>query len=88
MGYFCYLLECADGTYYCGWTKDLQHRIEMHNKGRGARYTRSRRPVRLVYFEEQGSQGDAMRREHELKKKTHEQKAALARAFKAGDDDE
>lgn len=87
MCYFCYLLECADGTYYCGWTKDLQRRVDMHNKGRGARYTRSRRPVSLVYFEEQESQGDAMRREHELKKKNHDQKAALVRAYKARNDD-
>jgi putative endonuclease len=87
MAYFCYLLECADGTFYCGWTKDLQHRVEMHNKGRGARYTRSRGPVSLVYFEELDNQGDAMRRELELKKKNHQQKADLIRQFKAGDDD-
>lgn len=52
MSFFCYILECADGTYYIGWTTDPQRRLLQHNAGRGARYTRSRRPVRLVYLEE------------------------------------
>jgi putative endonuclease len=81
MPFFCYLLECSDGTYYCGWTKDVDRRVETHNKGRGARYTRARRPVKLVYFEELPSQGDAMRREHKLKQKSHDKKAALIRQF-------
>lgn len=83
MAYFCYLLECTDGTYYCGWTNDLKRRLDMHNKGRGARYTRSRRPVSLVYYEELENQGEAMRRERKLKKKSHDQKAALIRQFEA-----
>jgi putative endonuclease len=81
MAFFCYLLECADGTYYCGWTKDVQHRLEMHNKGRGAKYTRMRRPVALVYYEELSSQSEAMQRERRLKQKTHEQKAKLIHGF-------
>ena len=60
----------------------------MHNKGRGARYTRSRRPVKLVYFEELSSQGDAMRRERKLKQKTHDQKSALIRQFEESEHDQ
>ncbi len=86
MAFYCYLLECEDGTFYCGWTKDVKRRLDMHNSGRGARYTRSRRPVRLVYFEELGSQAEAMRRERGLKRKTHEQKAELASHFNPGED--
>ena len=81
MAFFCYLLECADGTYYCGWTKDVQRRVEMHNKGRGAKYTRMRRPVALVYYEELASQSEAMRRERLLKKKSREQKRQLINGF-------
>jgi putative endonuclease len=69
MPFFCYLLKCADGTYYCGWTKDVQRRVDTHNKGRGAKYTRMHRPVELVYFEELSSQSEAMRREHNLKRR-------------------
>jgi putative endonuclease len=81
MAFFCYLLECSDGTIYCGWTKDLSHRLDMHNKGKGARYTRTRRPVTLAYYEELDSQAQAMRRERLLKRKTHEQKSALIQSF-------
>ena len=81
MAFYCYLLKCADGTYYCGWTKDVRKRVETHNRGKGARYTRSRCPVSLVYFEELDSQAEAMRRERELKKKHHDQKTALIRQF-------
>jgi putative endonuclease len=77
MAFFCYLLECADGTYYCGWTKDVERRVLTHNRGQGARYTRARRPVRLVYVEELESQSEAMRREHRLKQKSHEAKTRL-----------
>jgi putative endonuclease len=68
MAYFCYILECSDGTYYTGWTTDPQRRLRQHNAGRGARYTRARRPVRLVYQEELPDRGSAMRREHSIKK--------------------
>ncbi|GAP08182.1 MAG TPA: GIY-YIG nuclease family protein [Anaerolinea thermolimosa] len=75
---FCYILECADGTYYTGWTTDPRRREAQHNDGRGARYTRQRRPVRLVYVEEQFDRAAAMRRERQLKNLTHAQKKALA----------
>ena len=48
---YTYLLECSDGTLYCGWTNDLEKRVKAHNSGRGAKYTKSRRPVRLVWYE-------------------------------------
>lgn len=67
MSFFCYILECADGTYYTGWTTDPQRRLLQHNAGRSARYTRSRRPVRLVYLEEWPRRAQAMRREREIK---------------------
>jgi putative endonuclease len=61
-------LECADGTYYTGWTVDPERRVAMHNKGRGARYTRTRCPVRLVYVEELPDRKSAMKREIAIKK--------------------
>jgi|GEM_PF-386334 putative endonuclease len=74
---YCYVLECADGTLYTGWTTDLNARVAAHNAGRGARYTRSRRPVRLVYWETLPSRPAALRREAELRRLSHAQKRAL-----------
>jgi putative endonuclease len=67
MPYFCYILECSDGSYYTGWTTDPERRLRQHNQGIGARYTRSHRPVRMVYLEEQPDRGSAMRREAKIK---------------------
>jgi putative endonuclease len=64
---YCYILECADGTYYTGWTTDPQRRLRQHNSGRGARYTRDRRPLKLVYVEEQADRSSAMHREYRIK---------------------
>ena len=74
---FVYLLECVDGTYYTGWTTDVERRLQAHNAGRGGRYTRGRRPVRLVYVEEHASRGEAQRREAALRRLSHAEKAAL-----------
>jgi putative endonuclease len=74
---YCYLLECADGTYYTGWTTDPDRRARQHNAGRGARYTRTRLPVRLAYVEPQPDRAAAMRRERQLKRLSHAQKQAL-----------
>jgi putative endonuclease len=71
------MVECADGTYYTGWTTDPQRRELQHNRGRGARYTNLRRPVKLVYIEPQPDRSSAMRRELQIKKLTHAQKKAL-----------
>jgi putative endonuclease len=68
MNFYCYILECADGTYYTGWTVDPEKRVAVHNKGRGARYTRTRCPVKLVYVEELPDRKSAMKREIAIKK--------------------
>ncbi|MDY4697547.1 GIY-YIG nuclease family protein [Selenomonas montiformis] len=64
---YTYILECGDGSLYTGWTNDLVRRMKAHNAGRGAKYTRSRLPVRLVYFEEFDSRQEALRREWQIK---------------------
>ena len=68
MSFYCYIVECADGTYYTGWTVDPERRVAIHNKGRGARYTRMRGPVRLVYLEELPDKKSAMKRELAIKR--------------------
>jgi putative endonuclease len=77
MKHYAYIVECADGTYYCGYTNDLEKRIETHNRGKGAKYTKPRLPVVLVYFEEFDSKEEAMSREWHLKQLSHAQKQAL-----------
>ncbi|MDO9546239.1 MAG: galactokinase [Pelolinea sp.] len=81
MPFYCYILECQDGSFYTGWTIDLVKRLQAHNSGRGARYTRSHLPVSLVYYEELDNRADAMRRERELKKKNHNSKQKLINSF-------
>lgn len=76
--YYVYLVKCRDSSFYCGYTDDVQKRINAHNSGRGAKYTRSRGPVELVYCEKFSHKSDAMRRECEIKKLTHTQKKCLA----------
>jgi len=68
MSCYCYIVECADGTYYTGWAVDPERRVAMHNKGRGARYTRTRIPVKLVYVEELPDRTSAMKREIAIKR--------------------
>ena len=74
---YTYILKCSDGTLYTGWTNDLQKRLEAHNEGRGAKYTKSRRPVELVYFETYESKNDAMSREAKIKRLTRAEKLEL-----------
>lgn len=74
---FTYMVRCSDGTLYTGWTNDLEKRIETHNSGRGAKYTKSRRPVTLVYFEEFSTKTEAMSREVHLKQLTRTEKLRL-----------
>ena len=74
---FVYIVRCADGTFYTGVTTDVAMRVAMHNTGRGARYTRSRLPVTLVYTEPAGARGDALRREHQIKRLTRLRKDRL-----------
>ena len=68
MPFFCYILECSDGSFYTGWTTDPLRREKQHNAGTGARYTRMHRPVRLVYIEEQPDRSTAMKREVAIKR--------------------
>ncbi len=77
MSCFCYILECADGTYYTGWTTDPERRMAQHNKGVGARYTKTRRPVKMVYLEEQSDKISALKRELAIKKMKRGQKSKL-----------
>ena len=72
-----YILRCCDGTLYTGWTTDLEHRLAAHNDGTGAKYTRSRRPVELVYHEEFDSKGTALKREAAIKRLSRKEKLAL-----------
>jgi len=74
---YCYIVECADGTYYTGWALDPQKRVNTHNKGRGAKYTRMRLPVKLVYMEEQPDMRSAMKRERSIKNLKREGKEKL-----------
>jgi putative endonuclease len=74
---FIYIVRCADGTLYTGWTTDVERRVDQHNAGRGARYTRMRRPVALVYREEAPDRSTAMRREVAIKKLDRERKERL-----------
>jgi putative endonuclease len=75
--YYCYLVECADGTYYTGWTTDPARRERQHNAGTGSRYTRSRRPVKMVYIEPQPDKITAMQRERAIKALSHDRKRKL-----------
>ncbi len=74
---YCYILECADGTFYTGWTTDPERRVSQHNKGIGAKYTSTRRPVKLVYLESQPNRSDAIKRELAIKKMKRIQKSRL-----------
>lgn len=74
---YTYLLQCADGSIYCGWTNHLEARVQAHNLGKGAKYTKSRRPVRLVYYEVFATKQEAMRREWALKQLTRAEKLEL-----------
>lgn len=74
---FSYILLCSDGTFYCGWTNNLEKRLKAHNSGTGSRYTRARRPVELVYYEEFPTKEEAMSREWHLKRLSRNEKLAL-----------
>ncbi|MBN2547211.1 MAG: GIY-YIG nuclease family protein [Spirochaetes bacterium] len=74
---FVYILECSDGTYYTGSAKDIDNRFQAHQSGKGAKYTRGRLPVKLVYFEKFESMNDAYKREKEIQKLTKSQKKNL-----------
>ena len=79
---YVYILECADGTLYTGWTTDVQKRVRTHNAGKGAKYTKSRLPVELVHLEEYNSKEEAMKREAALKKLSRAKKLKLIKGGK------
>lgn len=78
---YTYMLRCSDGTFYTGWTNNLEKRIACHNAGKGAKYTRVRLPVELAYFEQFQTKEEAMRREYELKQIGRSRKLKLAQGF-------
>ncbi|WP_026510688.1 MULTISPECIES: GIY-YIG nuclease family protein [unclassified Butyrivibrio] len=74
---YMYIVECADGTLYCGWTNNLEKRIDDHNAGKGAKYTKPRLPVKLVYFETFDTKEEAMSREWHIKQLPRKKKLEL-----------
>ena len=74
---YTYIVECADGSLYCGWTNNLEKRIADHNAGKGAKYTKTRLPVKLVYVEEFDTKEEAMSREWHIKQLRREKKMEL-----------
>ncbi len=74
---YTYIVKCRDATLYTGWTTDLDRRVSAHNDGKGAKYTKSRRPVELVYFESFETKQGAMRREWEIKQLSRKDKLKL-----------
>ena len=82
--YYAYLLRCADDTLYAGYTDDLSKRVAVHNQGKGAKYTRSRLPVSLVYYQPVPTRSAAMAGECALKKLSRAEKLALIQAFSQG----
>ena len=81
MAYFVYILCCSDGTLYTGSTNHVEHRLAAHQSGRGAKYTRSRLPVKLVYLEGAEDRSAALRREAAIKRLTRQQKLELVQEF-------
>jgi putative endonuclease len=78
--FYVYILECSDKTFYTGRTKNIEKRIREHNNGTcGAKYTRARRPIKLVYVETYSTLSDALKRELQIKKLSHEQKLRFTR---------
>ena len=74
---YTYIITCADGTFYCGWTNDLDKRLAAHNQGKGAKYTKPRRPVILSYWEAFDTKEEAMRREWAIKRLSRKEKERM-----------
>ena len=77
MSFYVYILLCMDGSFYTGYTKDLDERTRQHENGKGAKYTKAHRPQKVAYVELHDSRSKAMKREREIKKLTHQQKHDL-----------
>lgn len=76
---YTYIVRCSDDTLYTGWTNNLEKRMSAHNGGKGAKYTKGRRPVTLEYYEIHNTKEEAMRREYEIKQLTRKEKEALVK---------
>ena len=83
---YTYILKCKDGSLYTGWTNDLEQCVAAHNTGKGAKYTKARRPVELVYFEEFETKEQAMKREYAIKQMARKDKLELVRRKEKADD--
>lgn len=85
---YTYMLKCSDGTLYTGWTNDLEKRVEAHNSGKGAKYTKARRPVELAYYEEFETKEQAMKREYAIKQlgRKEKQKIIAGKKVKLSDE--
>lgn len=79
--HYAYMLRCNDNSIYSGYTNDLEKRLEVHNSGKGAKYTRARLPVKLEYFEEFDDKKEALKREREFKKCSHAEKENIIKRF-------
>ncbi len=80
---YTYIVQCSDGTYYTGWTNNLEKRIAAHNSGKGAKYTKTRTPVRLVYYEIFETKEEAMSREYGIKQWNRKRKQELIEKWKS-----
>lgn len=80
-GQYVYILECSDATYYTGYTINVMNRVKMHNLGKGAKYTRARRPCKLVYFVECENKSSALKLEYKIKQMTRKEKSDLIRGI-------
>lgn len=76
---YTYIVKCSDGTLYTGWTNNIDKRMKAHNQGKGAKYTKARRPVMLVYYEVFETKEEAMKREYVIKRLSHKEKEELIR---------
>ena len=81
-----YILKCNDNSLYTGWTNDITHRLKMHNEGKGAKYTRGRGPVELVYLEEFETKQEAMSREAKIKRLTRKEKLLLIETYQRSEE--
>jgi putative endonuclease len=82
MPYYAYIIRCADGSYYTGYTKNIENRMKLHKTGKGARYTKIHKPRKLAYAEEYASISEAMQRERKIKRLSHKQKKDLINSQK------
>lgn len=82
MPFFVYILRCCDGSFYTGYTNNLKERIRQHENGKGAKYTKAHKPQQVAYTESHNSRGQAMKREREIKKLSHQKKLELIKSQK------